>query len=304
MFCCPVAELTKHRNSVKSWQVKLAACFSLLLPLQGYADAPVWQVEKYGRTVYLAGTIHLLSANDYPLPAAFDRAYQQSEVIYLETDGARLKSPEFQQRMLARLSYPAGDSLDRHISGDTLRALQAYFRERGMPVESMLRFRAGMLTMIMTIHELNQLGINSVGVDEFFENRARADGKKLGQLETAEAQLGFLANLGLGREDDVLLYQLDEMERLPRLWQQLMQSWRTGDMLALESFAMKDMRQQFPVMYDLLIRQRNLDWTPKIEAMFDTEATEMVLVGSLHLAGEDGLLAHLESKGYSIRQLP
>ena len=279
-----------------------AAFCALLWPAVSLADAPVWQVQKQGHSVYLGGTIHLLSATDYPLPKAFEQAYAKSEIVYLETDGAVLQSPEFQQRMMQLMSYPEGENLAQYVSDDTLRALQDYFRERGMPLEPMLRFRAGMLTIFMTINELSRLGINSVGVDEFFERRARQDGKRLGQLETAEAQLGFLAGLGVGRED-VLLYQLDEMNRLPELWQKLVRAWRSGDMQELESIAMVDMREQFPRVYDVLVRQRNRDWMPKIEAMFETPATELVLVGSLHLAGEDGLLTKLAARGYEIRQL-
>lgn len=280
-----------------------AACCLAMLPLSAAADAPVWQIEKQANSIYLAGTIHLLSADDYPLPDAFERAYAGSEIIYLETDGAQLQSADFQQRMMQRLSYPEGESLTEHISEHTLQALQRYFSERGIPIERMLGFRAGMLTIIMTINELNRLGIRSAGVDEFYERRAREDGKRLGQLETAEAQLGFLANLGVGREDEVLQYQIDEMQRLPELWQQLMRNWRKGNLAALESITMADMRDRFPAMYEVLIRQRNTDWLPRIEAMFETPEVEMVLVGSLHLVGDDGLLAGLARRGYQVRQL-
>ena len=130
--------------------------------------------------------------------------------------------------MLAMLSYPAGESLDQHISDSTQQALETYFRERGQSLESMLRFRAGMLTIIMTINELSRMGINSAGVDDFFERRARRDGKTVGQLETAEVQLRFLAVYPAGREDDLLLYQLEEVQRLSTLWRQLMGHWRSG----------------------------------------------------------------------------
>ena len=35
----------------------------------------VWKAQKDGNTVYLGGTIHVLSKGDYPLPDAFDQAY-------------------------------------------------------------------------------------------------------------------------------------------------------------------------------------------------------------------------------------
>jgi hypothetical protein len=38
--------------------------------------------------------------------------------------------------------------------------------------------------------------------------------------------------------------------------------------------------------------------------MFDSKEVEFVLVGALHLAGKDGVLAKLGARGYRITQLP
>ena len=42
------------------------------------AASPVWAVRGAHNTVYLAGSVHLLPANDAALPAAFDHAYADS----------------------------------------------------------------------------------------------------------------------------------------------------------------------------------------------------------------------------------
>ena len=40
-----------------------------------HAASPVWVIHGDHNTVYLAGSVHLLKANDSALPAAFERAY-------------------------------------------------------------------------------------------------------------------------------------------------------------------------------------------------------------------------------------
>ena len=55
-------------------------------------------------------------------------------------------------------------------------------------------------------------------------------------------------------------------------------------------------------MYKSLIADRNDAWLPKIEAMLKTREVEFVLVGALHLAGDDGLLSQLATRGYKVRQ--
>ena len=50
------------------------------------AASPVWAIHGDHNTVYLAGSVHLLKANDSALPAAFDRAYAGSQSFVMEID--------------------------------------------------------------------------------------------------------------------------------------------------------------------------------------------------------------------------
>ncbi len=278
-------------------------CWLILVLPCGALAAPVWLVEKQGKSLYLAGTIHLLAAEDYPLPAPFESAYQQSETVVFESDVSQMQSADFQQRIINELSYPPDQNLTQFVSPDTLQALVGYLTERELPVVPMLRFRPGMIAIIMTIEELKRLKVTSAGVDEHFARRAQQDGKTPYHRESAEQQLDFLATIGEGREDEMLAYHLREIEGMPVMWNQLMSAWRSGDMEALTLIGIKPLREDFPAVYDMLIRQRNQNWLPQIEAMLETPPTELVLVGSLHLAGEDGLLERLSSRGFRVEKL-
>ncbi len=265
--------------------------------------APVWVVENQGRSLYLAGTIHLLAAEDYPLPLPFETAYQQSDSVVFESDVSQMQSAEFQQRIITELSYPPDQNLTQFVEADTLQELVIYLRERNLPVVQMMRFRPGLIAIIMTIEELKRLEVTAAGVDEHFAKRARDDGKMPAHLETADQQLSFLASIGEGRENEMLSYHLQEINDMPVMWDQLMSAWRSGDMEALTLTGINPLKAEFPNVYDMLIRQRNQNWMPQIEAMVESPATELVLVGSLHLAGEDGLLAQLSSRGFEVKQL-
>ena len=56
-------------------------------------------------------------------------------------------------------------------------------------------------------------------------------------------------------------------------------------------------------LYEKLVTRRNLDWLPQIESLFDGDTDALVVVGSLHLVGEKGLVALLEGRGYEVEQL-
>ena len=49
--------------------------------------------------------------------------------------------------------------------------------------------------------------------------------------------------------------------------------------------------------------RRNNAWIPQIEAMLNTNPTEAVLVGALHLVGNEGVLQQLRDRGYKVEQL-
>ena len=85
--------------------------------------------------------------------------------------------------------------------------------------------------------------------------------------------------------------------------QEMKVAWRNGDPQALVDLAITPLIKDFPDIYQSLLVQRNNNWLPQIEAMFSNQQTELILVGTLHLVGKDGLLQRLEAAGYKISQL-
>jgi len=283
------------------WMLYLPLLLLLILP--AHAQSPVWKVEKDTSLMFIGGTMHVLTARDYPLPSAFETAYQQSGRLVFETDMAKMESPQFQQYMLAELSYSDGRNLQQVLRADTYRSVAEFFTQRGVPMASVENFKPGMVATMMAMVELQRLGLVGIGVDSYFNQRADREQKAKGKLETVEEQISFIAGMGTGREDEMLAYNLADLKSLPSLWQSMNQAWRSGDLRALEEIAATPLRDDFPAIYQTLLVDRNNAWMPQIEALSKTAEVEFVLVGALHLVGSDGLLAMLSSRGYRITQL-
>jgi len=285
------------------WKSTCSLTFILLgFCLPAYAASSVWTVEKDGNRVFIGGTIHLLTVSDYPLPAVFEKAYAQSVEVILETDIQKLQSPEFQAIMMRELSYSDGRNLQQVVNHETYRSLESFFSVRGIPMANIVGFKPGMVATMMTMVELQRLGLVGIGVDAFFNGKSIKDAKKLGQLETVESQIAFIANMGLGQEDEILRYSLADIEQLPSLMQSMKQAWRRGNMSRLNEIGITPFKKEFPEVHRALFTNRNNAWMPQIEAMLKTRAVEFVLVGALHLAGDDGLLSQLAARGYKVRQ--
>lgn len=267
------------------------------------AGAPVWKVSKGGKHLFVGGTIHVLGAADYPLPTAFETAYRQAAVVVFETDLQKIKSPEVQQQLLQRMAYNDGRTLQQALRTETYQELEQFLAGRGLPVAAFQRFKPGMVALTLTVIELQRLGLGGAGVDEFYGAKASTDRKKLGQLETVEQQLGFIAAMGEGNADEMLRHTLRDLKDLATVMQTLKAAWRSGDIGRLKEVGLASFRRDSAELYDKLIVQRNNAWLPRLEALLKTAEVELVLVGALHLVGDEGVLAQLAQRGYTVQMV-
>ena len=135
----------------------LLAC--LVFSLQALADTSLWKVSKPGSHLFVGGTVHVLSAADYPLPDQFEQAYQQSSKLVFETDIAAVAGIEFQQKMMAAMVYTDGRTLRSELKPSTYRELEKYCKTAQFPLESIQSLKPGMAALLLTVYELGRLGM-------------------------------------------------------------------------------------------------------------------------------------------------
>jgi uncharacterized protein len=268
-----------------------------------YAASPVWKITKGDNHLFIGGTIHVLTKADFPLPTAFETAYSQSSRIIFETDMQGMKNPEIQKRLLKQVMYADGKNLKQELDKQTFMDLEKHLTSRGIPVANLLPFKPGMLAVTLTVIELHRLGLAGTGVDEFYSLKALNDNKPLGQLESIDAQIGFLASMGDGQENELIASTLREIKEIPAMLQATKEAWRKSDGKKLVDMSLVPMKKESPAVYDTLIVKRNNAWMVQIEEMLKTKEVEFVLVGALHLFGDDGVIARLSAKGYTVQML-
>ncbi len=288
-------------KSLRFFCVLLLWC--LVVNTHVFAKSSVWKVSKDGNHLFLGGTFHLLTQSDYPLPNAFERAYTDSMIVVLETDIQKFGAPEFQQTILQHTTYPDDQNITQFLTPDTLHTLEIYLAERGIPMTSMAKFKPGMLSVILTMIELQNLGLSGAGVDESFSSRALNDSKEIKHLETVYEQLEFLSTMGVGNENEFIEHTLNDMKNLPSMMGAMKNAWRIGDIEQLQKIALDPLAERFPKLYNSLLVERNTNWVPQIEQMLKTKDVEFVLFGALHLAGKESILNQLQKRGCDIERL-
>lgn len=268
-----------------------------------HAQSSVWRVQGAEYSLYLGGTVHVLSAQDLPLPEVYHRVFDTTDTLVLETDLNVLMQPQTQMQMAQALRYPDGQRLTQFVSAETYGALEAHAQRLGLPPGLFESMRPSGVAITLLALELRKAGITQSGVDMIFFQQASQAGKPISGLETPERHLAYLSSMGEGLEDQFIRQTLEDIGATVSSVREIVDAWRSGDTAALEEAVIADMAERYPKLYDELLVSRNRAWMPQLEAMLTTEAEEFVLVGAAHLLGADGLLAQLQAQGYKITQL-
>jgi uncharacterized protein len=276
----------------------------LLGSLNGYAASPVWAVRGAHNTVYLAGSMHLLPANDAALPAALDHAYADSARLVMELDLAKFDPLEAATWMMDHGALPSGTKLRTVLGEARYGRVSSAATQFGLMMAGLDEQAPWMVGMELTNSAYTHEGFDSdQGVEEQLVRRAQADGKPTAGLETLPEELGGL--VGLSREDQIRMLDetLDELKDIKSEMRDVLSAWRQGDAPRMAALLSSEYRA-FPSLYRPLVRDRNQHWLPQVEELLTGQGNSLVVVGALHLVGEGGLLELLRKKGYKVTQLP
>jgi hypothetical protein len=275
---------------------------ALLVAVASVYAAPVFKITKDKDTLYIGGTFHLLTEKDYPLPEAFEAAYNQADEVYFETNMQEIETPEFQQKSLKVILYQNGKTLQTGLNKATYARFVEYAKSRQLDQKQLNSLNPTGVMLTITIMEYQARGFVAEGVDKHFFKRAGIDNKLIGWFETPDEQLAILDGFDNEDPNGLINYTLDEIKNIDQIIAGLHKSWREGDMGMLTKLGI-DSFEAYPNVYKKVLVDRNNNWVKKIEAMFGDEGTELILVGALHLPGDDGVLTQLENKGYKVEKL-
>lgn len=268
-----------------------------LLFYAGYVRAAsVWRVTgPGGEVLYLAGSIHGLGSSDYPLPAAYNRAFDASSDLVFE------EGPDTPRSALEKLHksgfYPRGDSLKNHVDPRTYDYLVRLFRLWNVPESKLAQCRPWAL--LMTFWSASS---NPLGVEGFLFRRAKVNGKPVSGLESFREHCEIISGLSDRQAELALLVTLIPQALGTASHETMVQAWRRGDVDAVARFEAEAFHD-IPTVRERLIEARNRNWIPKIETYLHSRRTYFVVAGAAHMGGPEGVLALLRARGYRLEQM-
>ena len=287
---------------------RFALAWLWLLPVVVLADSaghPVtlWMAEGSSNRVYLLGSVHLLREQDHPLPRVIDDVYDDAETLYMELDMDDL-DPLLMQATINRLGMlDEGTSL-REVMGEELYAeAVAVAAELEIPLEMLERTEPWLAAITVEQLVLSRIGFNpSYGVEMHLLKKATTDGKTILGFESVEQQLGYLDGLSLEAQRYLLMQTLAESTTIREVMDDLILAWRSGDIGYLEQTLLEDVSGDLEL-YDTIVANRNRLWLDTIDELLERSEDYLVVVGALHLVGEDGVPQLLQQRGVKITQM-
>jgi uncharacterized protein len=275
----------------------------LLGCLSAEAASPVWAIRGPHSTVYLAGSIHLLKAENAALPPGFARAYADTTCLVMELDLPKLDPLAVADWMLAHGTLPAGTGLRSVIGEARYQRVTAAASRDGLPAAALEREAPWIVGLQLAELEYARLGFDAgQGVEEQLVARAAADHRSTAGLESVSDELGVFEAMPPPQQLRFLDMVLADLDDSGADVPEVVSAWRRGDVARLAALLAHEYRS-FPSLYRALVTERNRRWLPQIERLLNGGENCLVVVGALHLVGEGGLLEALRRDGFAPQQL-
>ena len=276
----------------------------LLAAVSPATAAPLlYRVGDADTTVWLLGSVHALTAADYPLDARIENAYANAERVVLEVSPGELDPAHISQVALPLATYPDGQQLADAFTPSEYASLRNHFETFGLDIRQLRNFEPWFVGLqVFALHLAQSDYVSGNGVDQHFASRALADGKLSAGLETAAEQLGFFDALPAETQKAFLLESIGDSSDFASELDAIITAWRQGDEAALTTLAEAEFGGDAGLR-DALLVERNRRWLPQIEELLRAEGDSLVIVGTLHLVGDESVVKLLENEGYEVKKV-
>jgi uncharacterized protein len=284
----------------------LSLSLALIFASQAYAQDKhfLWHVQFKGKSAFILGSVHVMKKEHYPLGRMIDNAFNQSEALAVEFNITAL-DPDALQRLSSAAFYRGDDSLDQHVSPQTLELVKKKTDEMGLNFDFIRRQKPWLLVSTLPAVALLRAGYEpQYGIDMYLLNRAGGT-KKIIEIESLDFQIKLMAGFSEAEQELLLLYTLKELNLAVQEADDLIEAWKTGNVQKIEAITMKTFKEDArlePISLKLL-DDRNKRMAERIEAVKKVQENCFFVVGAAHLVGDKVLIQLLQKKGMVVKQL-
>jgi len=263
----------------------------------------MWRIDGARNSIYLLGSIHMLREKDYPIPSAIYKAYEEAETLIMEIDMDDI-DPVAEQAIATELGLIQDGRALRDLMGPEQYAeAESLAEDLQIPLQLLEKSEPWYAAINVEMMMLMRIGFNPMhGVEFHLSEFAQRDNKEILGLETTRQQLEFLDNLSPEVQRDMLIQTMSNSMELTEIMDEMINAWYYGDVEYLEKTLLADM-QDLEELHETIVVNRNRNWVEKIQELLKDKDDYLIIVGALHLVGEEGVPHLLSQRGHEVTQL-
>ena len=280
-----------------------------------FTGPALWRLSDDDTTIYLFGTVHVLPEGlDWLQPTVAD-ALQSADQFVSEIDTSAIPDfdpasgqappPEIMAiaQMQMQLAQLEGGTIRELMSDEDRTEYEAALAALGVPEAAFDGFEPWFAAMSMMQLQFMQQGLDpNNGVERVLDTMI--EGKERAAFETVEQQMGFFDGLPMESQlaflDEGAEAVLDP-EASSALFGEMVSEWMEGDADGLAAVINDQMSD--PVVYDVLLSQRNAEWANWLDDRLDQPGTVFVAVGAGHLGGLNSVQDYLAERGLTVERV-
>lgn len=274
-----------------------------------FSGSLLWKIsgKDLSHESYILGTHHLIHgsfADSIPgIKTALNNTNQVVGEVVMTND------EDLSKRMRKAAVLPPEEAYNKLLSPKDYNKLDSGLRATlGVGIEQFEHLKPGMVSIIYFISlytklypELNR--ITHEGIDTYMQRIAQEKNKPILGLETVDEQIYALFDAeSQKKQAEILVCMISSNDALKDTLNIITQYYREGKLAEMYNLVFKNPEEECSLtnkQEDALMKDRNDKWLKELPEIMK-ENSSLIVVGSLHLAGDIGLLNQLHKMGYKV----
>ena len=316
LVAAPASAACRGSNLINTLAAETLAGLRAAADAAPFARGNLWRATRGDQVLHLIGTFHLDDPRHDALMARLAPLIDGASTVLVEA------GPEEEAALQAALAADPslvfltdGPTLPETLAPATWDRLKDALRARSIPPFLGAKMRPAYLSMLLSLPPCALISATEPqnGLDRRIIARSRAQGIPLRALEPFSVVFDIFSDMTLSdqvalldmslaldaQSEDVFATLTDAYfaEDGRMIWE--FSRWQALTLPGLDAAQVAD---DFALMEDRMMSDRNRAWIPVIEAAL-ADGPALAAFGALHLSGEDGVLALLQRAGFTVERL-
>lgn len=255
----------------------------------------LWKVSGNGlkHDSYLYGTFHLLCPEDLSIKMLEEGPLKTVSTVYCELDFSNPNLPmEMQQGMMMQGNH----SIAEYVTPEEFKSMNdSMLAATGIPLEALGKVKP---LLLLSFVYPRVLGCNPESPELKITQSAQAKGLTLKGLETVQDQLHVFDLIPYAEQASMFKEYMLTKDAMKQETLAMLEEYKAQNINAMYKLTAQA-GSGYEKYNDVLLNNRNNVWINTIEKQ-SKEAGTLYAVGAAHLGGEQGLIALLKAKGYTL----